>query len=76
VIYDDLAYPYWFKDNGMGPIFPNAYQDFDLAMLRAAYNYQTSRKEPCGYIHNGTYIEQFLFDSIVAMGATPSVPRP
>ena len=76
VIYDDVEYPYWFYDNGMGPIFPNAYQDFDREMLRAAYNYQTSRKDPGAYIHNGAYMRQLLNDSIIAMGGTPSGTRP
>ena len=33
----------------------------------AAYNYQVSKKEPCGYIHNATYIAQLMVDSIGAL---------
>lgn len=44
--------------------------------LKAAYNWQVADKEPCGYIHNGIYIRQLLFDSIVDLGGTPVVPRP
>jgi hypothetical protein len=50
--------------------------------LKAAYNWQVANAEPCGYIHNGTYIKQLLYDSIVdlstALGApaTPVVTRP
>ena len=44
--------------------------------LRAAYNWQLADKEPCGYIHNGAYIRQLLFDSIVDMGGTPVGSRP
>jgi hypothetical protein len=44
--------------------------------LKAAYNWQVADKEPCGYIHNGIYIRQLLFDSIADMGGTPVVPRP
>jgi predicted CXXCH cytochrome family protein len=44
--------------------------------LKAAYNWQVADKEPCGYIHNGIYIRQLLFDSIVDMGGTPAVVRP
>jgi len=45
-------------------------------MLTAAYNYQVGLKDPCGYIHNADYIQQLLFDSIVAMDGTPDVSRP
>lgn len=43
--------------------------------LRAAYNWQVADKEPCGYIHNGGYIRQLLFDSVSDMGGTPVVSR-
>jgi len=33
-------------------------------MLKAAYNYHMSHKEPCGYIHNHRYVAQLLVDSI------------
>ncbi len=71
VFYDPLAYPYWFKDNGQGANFGNRYTDFDFDMLTAAYNYQVALKDPAGYIHNGDYIKQLLFDSTCAMGGTP-----
>jgi hypothetical protein len=73
VIYDPSAYPYWFKDNGMGANYGNRYTDFDFDMLTAAYNFQVALKDPAGYIHNGGYIEQLLFDSICLMGGTPRV---
>jgi hypothetical protein len=73
VYYDDAAYPYWFKDNGMGSNYGNRYTDFDFDMLTAAYNYQVALKDPGGFIHNGTYIEQLLFDSTCLMGGTPRV---
>jgi hypothetical protein len=53
-----------------------------IEQLKAAYNWQVANAEPCGYIHNGTYIKQLLYDSIVdlstALGApaTPVVTRP
>jgi hypothetical protein len=75
VQYDPIAYPYWFKA-GVPAIYPNRYLDFDFDMLTAAYNYQVALKDPGGYIHNGVYIKQLLFDSIVAMGGTPSITRP
>jgi hypothetical protein len=75
VQYDPVAYPYWFK--APGPTnYATRYLDFDFDMLTAAYNYQVAAKDPAGYIHNGAYIKQLLFDSIVVMGVTPSITRP
>ena len=37
---------------------------FDATLLRAAYNYQFGQKEPCGYIHNGAYMRQILYDAL------------
>jgi hypothetical protein len=79
VVYDPIAYPYSFNDNGMGAAdinFGNPYRNFDRTMLRAVYNYQTGSKEPGGYIHNGDYIKQLLIDSIEDLGGTASVTRP
>jgi hypothetical protein len=73
VYYDGAAYPYWFKDNGQGSNYGNRYRDFDFDMLTAAYNYQVALKDPGGYIHNGAYIEQLLFDSTCLMGGTPTI---
>ena len=74
IIYDSHSYPYWFIDtNGnraIDPgeaIYPNAYQ-FNARMLKAAYNYQVSLKDPGGYIHNSRYIAQLLVDSIENLG--------
>jgi hypothetical protein len=72
IFYDVHAYPYFFKEGGP-PIFPNLYDQFDAKLLRAAYNYQVAQKEPFGYIHNGTYIQQILYDSIEDLGGTTAV---
>jgi hypothetical protein len=76
VFYDAHAYPYWFHDNGMGANFGNRYRDFDRTLLRAAYNYQVAKKDPAGYIHNGTYVQQILWDSIIDLGACPILNPP
>lgn len=77
VIYDSHAYPYFFYDlNGNGAvdpgegIYPNQYKSFDAKLLKAAYNYQVSKKEPHGYIHNSRYVAQLLVDSILDLGGT------
>ncbi|MBT8467693.1 MAG: hypothetical protein KJN97_02995, partial [Deltaproteobacteria bacterium] len=72
VFYNGSSYPYWFKEGGP-PAYPNRYVDFDFDMLTAAYNFVTSDKDPGGYMHNGGYIQQLLFDSICLMGGTPRV---
>ncbi|MGB5697621.1 MAG: chitobiase/beta-hexosaminidase C-terminal domain-containing protein, partial [Polyangiales bacterium] len=78
VFYDNDTYPYWFKGvAGTDPAsFANRYRDFDFDMLTAAYNYAVATKDPGGYMHNGAYIEQILYDSILAMGGTPTVIPP
>jgi len=74
IAYDENAYPYFFNDlNGNGVVdaeeasSSNSYP-FDAASLRAAYNFQFSKKEPCGYIHNAIYFAQLLVDSIGHLG--------
>lgn len=73
IVYAD-SYPYFFNDlNGNGVLDPdedsrsNSYL-FDAALLKAAYNYQFSLKEPHGYIHNSRYVAQLLVDSIEHLG--------
>ncbi|MCK4762261.1 MAG: hypothetical protein KAW12_08700 [Candidatus Aminicenantes bacterium] len=75
IIYESHTYPYFFNDtDGSGlvnpgeAIYPNAYSAFDAKLLKAAYNYQLTRKEPNGFIHNSRYIAQLLIDSIQDLG--------
>ncbi len=74
IVYSEISYPYFFKDtDGDGIADPaeltssNGY-GFSAAMLKAAYNFQMSKKEPCGFIHNPLYIAQLLADSIGSLG--------
>ncbi len=78
LIYDSHTYPYFFKDkNGNGSVDPgeasysNGYR-FTGILLKAAYNYQMSVKEPHGYIHNSLYVAQLLVDSIEDLGGNVS----
>jgi hypothetical protein len=71
VVYDSGAYPYFFKDdNGNGVRDPGetGRYSFNAKMLKAAYNYQMSNKEPHGFIHNARYVAQLLVDSIQDLG--------
>lgn len=79
VIYDSHTYPYFFKDlNGNGAvdpgenIYPNRYSFTRAKLLKAAYNYQVSQKDPNGFIHNSQYIAQLLVDSIEHLGGNVS----
>jgi hypothetical protein len=67
IAYDDHAYPYFFDDaNGNGKVDQGekAYQSFTPRLLKAAYNYQYSQKDPGIYAHNLDYAAQFLYDSL------------
>lgn len=77
IIYDSHSYPYFFKDNnGNGQVdegeasYGNRYSDFSPNLLRAAYNYQMSNKDPGAFAHNAKYVIQLLYDSIEAMDPT------
>jgi len=72
IAYDPDTHPYFFRsDDGTG------YDQFDSALLKAAYNYQVVQKDPCGYVHNGQYIIQLLRDSIEDLsGNEPPGVRP
>lgn len=83
IAYDPNTNPYYFNDlNNNGQVdsneanSSNVYNKFSPRLLRAAYNYQMSVKEPCHYVHNGKYIIELIYDSIAdlsaAMGATGS----
>jgi len=76
IAYSQTAYPYFFVDTNENneadedeAVFPNAYKAFTPALLKAAYNYQVSQKDPGGYAHNPKYHIELLFDSIEALNA-------
>ncbi len=65
------SYPYFFIDtNGDGEasedeaVYPNGYNAWSPRLAKAAYNYQTSIKDPGTFAHGGKYIIQLLYDSI------------
>ncbi|HUV16222.1 MAG TPA: cytochrome c3 family protein [Pelolinea sp.] len=75
------AFPYLFVDtNGDGEIsedeaaFPNRYTQFTPRLMRAAFNYQFSAKEPGGYVHNGKYVLQLLYDAIEDLSTVVDAP--
>lgn len=90
IVYSSAAYPYWFQDNdGDGNPDKNDkgatvnYNGFwTPKLLRAAFNYQYSQKDPGAFVHNPKYVIQFLIDSIEDLGGDiskytrPEVPAP
>lgn len=80
IAYSPAAYPYFFIDtNGNGTVDPdeanndNRYVAWTPNLLRAAYNYQYSSKDPGVFAHNADYILQVLYDSIEAVGGEEAV---
>lgn len=66
IVYDSHAYPYFFNDAG------DRYATWTPSLLRAAYNYQYAQKDPGAFAHNGQYVIQVLYDTLVEMGADVS----
>jgi hypothetical protein len=88
ILYNSGAHPYFFADkdkdgkadkNDKGANIP--YNAWTPRLLRAAYNYQYSLKDPGGFAHNPKYVMQFLYDSIKDLGGDvskltrPAVPK-
>jgi hypothetical protein len=79
IVYDSNAYPYFFVDtnaNGEPDAdeanYGNQYGSWTPRLMRAAYNYQYSKKDTGSYVHNSQYIVQLLHDSIADLGADVS----
>jgi hypothetical protein len=80
VAYDPHPYPYFFQDknyNGRSDpgeaIYPNRYRSWTPRLLKAAYNYQFSLKDPGVYTHNPRYVIQTLHDSLADLGTKVKV---
>ena len=52
----------------------NAFTSWTARLLEAAYNYQTSLKDPGAYAHNPKYVIQLLFDSTADLNTVLSNP--
>jgi hypothetical protein len=76
IAYNPQSHPYFFVDtNGNGEADPdesnsdNRYNAWTPRLLKAAYNYQYSTKDPGAFAHNGLYIIQVLYDGMEDLGA-------
>ncbi|MCA9921644.1 MAG: hypothetical protein KC419_01130 [Anaerolineales bacterium] len=81
IAYNAGRYPYFFIDaNGDGELGADEgdrYVTWTPRLLRAAYNYQYSLKDPGAYAHNGQYMIQVLYDALNDIGAdTAGMTRP
>ncbi|HIP96211.1 MAG TPA: response regulator [Anaerolineae bacterium] len=81
IVYDGHNYPYFFIDtnaNGEADAdetaYPNKYNAWTARLLKAAYNYQVSVKDPGAFAHGGKYIIQLLYDSIEDLNTVLSDP--
>jgi len=81
IAYDSASHPYFFIDtNGNGTADAdevngdNRFNAWTARLLKAAYNYQTSLKDPGAYAHGGKYIIQLMFDSVSDLNAALAEP--
>jgi len=79
--YNATAYPYFFNDlNANGAVdddeanSDNGFASWTARLLEAAYNYQTSLKDPGAFAHNPKYIIQLLHDSIADLNTMIASP--
>ncbi len=67
IVYNPAAYPYFFGDdneNGAADEGEKPYANWTPRLLKAAYNYQMSVKDPGAFAHNAKYMIQLTYDSI------------
>jgi hypothetical protein len=77
ILYDASRYPYFFHDanaNGVLDEGEGGYAAWTGRLAKAAYNYQTSLKDPGAYAHGGKYVIQLLYDSIENLNEALSSP--
>lgn len=81
IAYHPSNYPYYFVDvNEDGEAsddeanYGNRYNAWTPRLLKAAYNYQTSLKDPGAFAHNAKYHIQLLYDSIANLNEV--LPEP
>jgi hypothetical protein len=81
IAYSPAAYPYFFIDgNGDGEVGDdeanndNRYNAWTGRLLKAAYNYQMSAKDPGKFAHNAKYMVQLMYDSIEDLNTVLATP--
>jgi predicted CXXCH cytochrome family protein len=84
--YAEAVYPYFFKDADgdhkpqcapAEAVAAGKFAAWTPALMKAAHNYQLTRKDPGAWAHNFDYAAQLLYDSIEASGGdVTSLRRP
>jgi hypothetical protein len=81
IVYDPTSYPYFFvdtNDNGVADTdevnSDNGYASWTGRLLKAAYNYQLSVKDPGAFAHNAKYVIELLYDSTADLNTKLSAP--
>ncbi len=74
IVYNESAYPYFFADTNGDGEGDEAYSSWTPRLLRAAYNYQVSVKDPGDFAHGGKYIIELLYDSIADINSAIADP--
>jgi hypothetical protein len=81
VAYDSASHPYFFIDtNGNGSADTaevngdNRFNAWTPRLLKAAYNYQVSTKDPGAFAHGGKYIIELVYDSIEDLNTALAKP--
>lgn len=78
IAYNAHTHPYFMSDaNANGQADEDEgdrYASWTPRLLKAAYNYQTSMKDPGAYAHGGKYIIELLFDSIEDLNGAIATP--
>ena len=79
--YDPGSNPYFFIDtNDNGTIdadeanSDNRYASWTGRLVKAAFNYQLSVKDPGAFAHNAKYVIELLYDSIADLNTKLSIP--
>ena len=81
LVYSPNAYPYFFIDaneNGTleeeEAVFDGKYNAWTPRLAKAAYNFQTSLKDPGAFAHGGKYIIQLMYDSLEDLNSALGAP--
>jgi hypothetical protein len=70
VCYNGAANPYFFIETASG-CSATSFGAFNPKLLKAAFNYQWTQKEPGAWAHNEFYVLQVIYDSILDVGGLP-----
>ena len=83
-VFNSSVYPYTFIDTNEDgqasdeeSAFPNSFKAWTPRMLKAAYNFSFTTRDPGAYVHNAKYVLQLMYDSIEDLGgSTAGMVRP